>query len=63
MMQMSTGGENLIILDEARMTHTYALEAVDRLFKDLLGNQLPFGGILILIGGDFRQTFPVVRGG
>jgi PIF1-like helicase len=54
---------NLIIWDEAPMTHKYALEAMDELFKDLLGNQRPFGGITIRPGGDFRQTLPILRGG
>jgi hypothetical protein len=41
-------------------TH-HALGAVDRLLKDLMNNNLPFGGKVILLGGDFRQCLPVVK--
>jgi ATP-dependent DNA helicase PIF1 len=42
------------------MMHRCYLEAVDRLFCDLMKNDLPFGGKIILLGGDFRQTLPVL---
>ncbi|XP_057250597.1 uncharacterized protein LOC130591339 [Beta vulgaris subsp. vulgaris] len=45
------------------MTHRYQFEAVDRSLKDLMGNDLPFGGKIIVFGGDFRQVLPVVRNG
>jgi hypothetical protein len=54
---------SLIIWDEATMATHYALDAVDRLLKDLLGNDSPFGGKVILLGGDFRQCLPVVKHG
>ena len=56
----------LIIWDEAPMTHRYAFEAVDRTFKDLMKavdpslEEKPFGGKVIVFGGDFRQILPVV---
>src|SRR5208282_5791702 len=52
---------SLIIWDESTMATHYALEAVDRLLKDLMDNQSPFGGKVILLGGDFRQCLPVVK--
>ena len=42
------------------MTHKKALEALDRTLQDLRGNGHPFGGALILLSGDFRQTLPVI---
>ncbi|XP_048498115.2 uncharacterized protein LOC125496639 [Beta vulgaris subsp. vulgaris] len=54
---------SVIIWDEAPMTHRYQFEAVDRSLKDLMGNDLPFGGKIIVFGGDFRQVLPVVRNG
>ncbi|XP_056688170.1 uncharacterized protein [Spinacia oleracea] len=45
------------------MTHRYQFEVVDRSLKDLMGNDLPFGGKIIVFGGDFRQVLPVVRNG
>jgi hypothetical protein len=53
----------LIIWDESTMAPSYALNAVDKLFKDLMSNELPFGGKVMLLGGDFRQCLPVVRHG
>ncbi|XP_023741704.1 ATP-dependent DNA helicase PIF1-like [Lactuca sativa] len=60
---------SLIILDEAPMVHKHAFEALDRTLKDVLrcGNSsisnIPFGGKVIVFGGDFRQIMPVVLGG
>ncbi len=51
----------LIIWDESTMATHYALDAVDRLLKDLMDNQSPFGGKVILLGGDFRQCLTVVK--
>ena len=53
----------LIIWDEAPMTHCHALELVDRLLKDLMDSNIPFGGKVIVLGGDFCQVLPVVRKG
>ena len=54
---------NLIIWDEAPMTHRHALELVDRLLKDLMDSNLPFGGKVVVLGGNFCQVLPVVRKG
>nr|XP_027083711.1 uncharacterized protein LOC113706012 [Coffea arabica] len=53
----------LIIWDEAAMAKKYAIESFDRLLKDLLNSDSIFGGKVIVFGGDFRQTLPVVRKG
>lgn len=53
----------LIIWDEAPMTHRYVFEAVDRTLRDIIDVDKPFGGKVVLFGGDFRQTLPVVRRG
>ncbi|XP_034236354.1 uncharacterized protein LOC117642372 [Thrips palmi] len=50
----------LIIFDEAPMMHRHGFEMLDRSLKDLMGNDLPFGGKIILCSGDFRQIAPVV---
>ena len=50
----------IIIWDEVPMQHRHTIEAVERTLRDILGNNLPFGGITMLFGGDFRQTLPVV---
>ncbi|XP_076945953.1 uncharacterized protein LOC143617210 [Bidens hawaiensis] len=51
------------------MTHKHAFEALDRTLKDMLGqsgnmnNERPFGEKVVVFGGDFRQTLPVIQGG
>ena len=51
---------SLIVWDEAPMAPREALEAVDRLLRDLMGNEIPFGGKILVLGGDFRQVLPVM---
>ncbi|XP_019088196.1 PREDICTED: ATP-dependent DNA helicase PIF4-like [Camelina sativa] len=60
---------DLIIWDEAPMTHRLAFEAFDRTMRDILSKEdpsaidKPFGGKTLLLGGDFRQILPVINGG
>ncbi|CAF4970287.1 unnamed protein product, partial [Rotaria sp. Silwood1] len=49
--------------DEAPMAPGTALEIVDLIFQDLMGVQMPFGGKVVVLGGDFRQVLPVIRKG
>ena len=35
---------------------------INRLLKDLTENNLPFGGKVMVLGGDFRQTLPIIEG-
>ena len=51
---------NLIIWDECTMAHKRAFEALHRTLRDLRSNQNLFGGAMILLAGDFRQTLPVI---
>ncbi|GBM19767.1 hypothetical protein AVEN_59446-1 [Araneus ventricosus] len=53
----------LIVWDEAPVTHVHAFLAVDRLLQDLTKCKEPFGGKVILLGGDFRQVLPVILRG
>ncbi|XP_059051905.1 uncharacterized protein LOC131846585 [Achroia grisella] len=50
----------IIIWDECTMAHKSALEALDRTLKDLRNDSRIFGGAMILLTGDFRQTLPVI---
>ena len=54
---------DVIIWDEASMIPKKALEIVDRTLQDLCFNKLPFGGKLLILGGDFRQIAPVIKSG
>ena len=53
----------LIIWDEALMSKKAAIEALDDLLRDLMNSEEVFGGKVVVFGGDFRQTLPVVRKG
>ncbi|CAN7123126.1 unnamed protein product, partial [Brassica rapa subsp. narinosa] len=56
---------SLIIWDEAPMMSRHCFESLDRSLNDLMGNHCkkPFGGKVIVFGGDFRQVLPVITGG
>lgn len=41
--------------------HRYCLEALDRKMKDILGSKKPFGEIVVVLGGDFRQILHVLQ--
>ncbi len=45
------------------MQHKHTFEAVDRTFQDLTGLDRPFGGVVVVMGGDFRQVLPVIPKG
>ena len=38
-------------------------ETIDRSFRELLENDLPYGGKVILHSGDWKQILPVIQGG
>jgi len=54
---------SLLVWDEAPMMSAHVYEAVDRTLRDVLERDVAFGGIPILMGGDFRQILPIVRKG
>ncbi|XP_061371987.1 uncharacterized protein LOC133314518 [Gastrolobium bilobum] len=59
----------LIIWDEAPMVHRFCFEALDRTLRDVLRFSdtscldMPFGGKIVVLGGDFRQILPVIPHG
>nr|GFA16207.1 ATP-dependent DNA helicase PIF1-like [Tanacetum cinerariifolium] len=58
------GKTKLIIWDEAPMMNKHCFEALDRTLRDILCvSNIPFGGKVIVFGGDFRQILPVITGG
>ncbi|XP_075489443.1 uncharacterized protein LOC142528282 [Primulina tabacum] len=50
----------LIIWDEAPVAKRIAIETVGRSLQDITGIQKPFGGKVVVLGGDFMQVLPVV---
>jgi len=61
--------EKLIIWNEVPMLHRHCFEAVDHNFRDILRpdngdhTYIPFGGKVIVFGGDFRQILSVIPKG
>ncbi|XP_071714220.1 uncharacterized protein [Rutidosis leptorrhynchoides] len=59
----------LIIWDEAPMMHRHCFEALDRTMRDIIKkdgkdcSSIPFGGKVVVFGGDFRQILPVIQRG
>ena len=57
---------DVIIIDEAPMMHRYTYEALDRTIRDIMRvkdprlKDVPFGGKVVVLGGDFRQMLPVI---
>lgn len=56
---------DLIIWDEVPMQHKYCFEVVHRLLVDLRSttDSILFGGVPVILGGDFAQILPVVPHG
>ena len=42
------------------MFPSHVLETVDRSLRDIRSSHCPFGGITVVLGGDFQQTLPVI---
>ena len=53
---------NVLIIDEISMIHQHQLDMVDSIARYVLGCDKPFGGIQIVLCGDFFQLPPVVSG-
>jgi hypothetical protein len=58
---------DLIIWDEALVTNRQCLEALDTSLRDILSEKqpnakdIPFGGKVVVLGGDPRQILPVIE--
>ncbi|XP_074356466.1 uncharacterized protein LOC141696185 [Apium graveolens] len=58
---------SLVIWDEAPMTHRFVFEAVDHTFRDIRSKvdpnvgTLPYDGLTMVLGGDFRPVLPVIQ--
>jgi hypothetical protein len=43
--------------------HRHAVKAVERTLRDVRNVDRPFGGLTVIVGGNFLQTLPVVPKG
>ncbi|POS81884.1 hypothetical protein EPUL_005913, partial [Erysiphe pulchra] len=53
----------LILWDEVTMQNKHNFNAVDKTLRDLMNSDELFGGIPVVLGGDFAQILPVVKRG
>jgi hypothetical protein len=42
------------------MFHKDGMSYIDNMLRDITGKDEPFGGKIVVIGGDFKQLSPVV---
>lgn len=53
---------NIFLMDEAPMLPKYGLCNIDQLLRSIADPDTPFGGKVMVLGGDFRQCLPVQPG-
>jgi ATP-dependent exoDNAse (exonuclease V) alpha subunit len=53
----------VLVIDEISMLHPQQLDMVDRIARGMLDNDRPFGGLQVILCGDFFQLPPVARRG
>ena len=59
----------LILWDEAPMANKHCFEALDKSLRDILrftnqnSDERPFGGMTVVLGGNFRQILPMITKG
>ena len=51
----------VLIIDEISMLHAYRLDMVDKIARMFRGNSKPFGGMQIIMCGDFFQLPPISK--
>ncbi|KAI2497961.1 helicase [Fragilaria crotonensis] len=55
-------GCKILIIDEITMLKGVGLDVLSQSLCDLLErNDAPFGGLVVVMGGDFRQVLPILR--
>ena len=52
---------DVLIIDEISMLHDFRLDMIDRVLRTVRENDQPFGGIQLVMSGDFFQLPPVNR--
>ncbi|XP_071909650.1 uncharacterized protein [Coffea arabica] len=50
-----------ILWDKASMARQETVEAFDDLLRDIMESNLPFGGKVVVFGGNFQLTLPVIE--
>lgn len=55
------GKTDVLIIDEISMMHDFRLDMIDEVLRHVRQNQKPFGGLQVVLSGDFFQLPPVNR--
>ena len=53
----------VLIIDEVSMLHHFRLDLINRIVKRIRKSDEPFGGLQVVVCGDFFQLPPISRGG
>lgn len=56
-------GTSVLIIDEVSMMHHFRFDLLDRIARRMKKTDKPFGGMQVVLCGDFFQLPPVSRGG
>lgn len=54
---------DILVIDEISMMHDYRLDIVDEITRKVRGKDEPFGGLQVILCGDFFQLPPINRDG
>ena len=52
---------DILIIDEISMLHDFRLDMIDKVAREVRGEDVPFGGLQVVLCGDFFQLPPVNR--
>lgn len=52
---------DILVIDEISMLHDYQLNAVDKIIRNIRKNDTPFGGLQVILSGDFFQLPPITK--
>lgn len=55
-------GADVLIIDEISMLHDFRLDMIEAVCRDIRDDTKPFGGLQVILCGDFFQLPPVNRG-
>ena len=55
------GKADILIIDEVSMLHDFRLDMVDQVCQQVRADSSPFGGLQVILSGDFYQLPPVNR--
>ena len=53
----------VLVIDEVSMLHHFRLDLIDEICRHMKNNDVPFGGLQVILCGDFFQLSPIARSG